>query len=117
MQTAEITAQTLLRHTLASLAYRASRVLDGAPTGFESVRAADSTRAAGDILAHLGDLMDWGLSTARGEKAWNPQPSLARTTGRRASLPRSRHSTNGLPPMPSTASRRNASSRDRSRTP
>jgi len=31
----------MLRHALAALAYRAAKVLRGAPAGFDSVRAAD----------------------------------------------------------------------------
>jgi hypothetical protein len=33
-----------------------------------------TTRSAGEILAHIGDLMDWALSMAMGQEAWNPVP-------------------------------------------
>ena len=61
----------LLRHTLATLAYRGGKTLRGAPAGFTDFRPAPGSRSAGEILAHIGDLLDWGLSMARGKQAWN----------------------------------------------
>ena len=72
----------LLRHTLATLAYRGAKALRGAPPGFESFRApvdgsaAEGGRSAGEILAHLGDLLDWGLALAEGRKEWRDSPAL-----------------------------------------
>ena len=43
----------MLRHTVATLAYRAAKVLRDAPPGFENFRAAPTTRTAEQILAHL----------------------------------------------------------------
>lgn len=66
-----------LRHALATLAYRAAKPLRDAPPGFGDFRAAQGSRSAGEILAHLGDLLDWGLSQARGPARWHssrPQP-------------------------------------------
>jgi hypothetical protein len=54
-----------LRHTLATLAYRASKSVRGAPPGFASFRACPTTRTPVEILAHMGDLMDWGLAISR----------------------------------------------------
>jgi hypothetical protein len=66
-----------LRHTLATVAYRAAKPLRSAPPDFSSFRAADGSRSAGEILAHLGDLMDWALSLARGKERWrNSKPQL-----------------------------------------
>jgi hypothetical protein len=63
----------LLRHTLATLAYRASRALDGAPDHFAGFAAAG--RLPVEILAHMGDLFDWALSIAVGHQQWhNTQP-------------------------------------------
>lgn len=67
----------LLRHTLATLGYRGAKALRGAPEGFASFRAFPSTRTPGEILAHLGDLLDWGLSSARGIPEWKPQKPRA----------------------------------------
>ncbi len=63
-----------LRHTLATLAYRAAKVLRDAPAGFSDVRAADGSRSAGEILAHMGDLFDWALTQASGKEAWRDSP-------------------------------------------
>jgi hypothetical protein len=66
----------LLRHTVATLAYRGGKALRGAPEGFASFRAGEGTRTPGQILAHLGDLFDWALSIAKGEQAWKDSPAL-----------------------------------------
>jgi hypothetical protein len=63
--------RALLRHTLATLAYRGGKVLRGAPAGFSAYRAWGTTRTPGEILAHLGDLLEWALATARGAENWN----------------------------------------------
>jgi hypothetical protein len=66
----------LLRHTVATLAYRGGKVLKGAPPGFAEYRAGDTTRACGQILAHLGDLLDWALSQANGKQDWHDSAPL-----------------------------------------
>jgi RimJ/RimL family protein N-acetyltransferase len=63
-------SRALLRHTLATLAYRAAKACRGAPHGFTDFRAASDSRSAGEILAHLGDLMEWVDSQARGAQRW-----------------------------------------------
>ena len=55
----------LLRHTLATLTYRGGKAVRNPPAGFADFRGCASGRSAGQILAHLGDLLDWGLSIAR----------------------------------------------------
>jgi hypothetical protein len=55
---------------VATVAYRGAKALKGAPPGFSSFRAAETSRTAGQILAHLVDLFDWALSKARGQEAW-----------------------------------------------
>ena len=61
----------LLRHTLATLAYRASKAMRGAPASFSTFVVADGTRTPGQIVAHLGDLMDWALTQAQGQQKWS----------------------------------------------
>jgi hypothetical protein len=61
----------LLRHTLATLAYRGGKTIRGTPAGFSELRAKDGSRTAGQILAHIGDLLDWALSIANGKEAWH----------------------------------------------
>ena len=63
-------ARELLRHTIATLAYRGGKALRNAPEGFTNFRAAPGSRSAGEILAHIGDLFDWGLSIAKGNERW-----------------------------------------------
>jgi len=66
----------LLRHTLATLAYRGGKALRGVPAGFATFKAGPSTRAPGEILAHLADLLDWGLSLANGQQKWHGSSPL-----------------------------------------
>jgi hypothetical protein len=66
----------MLRHTLATLAYRGGKALRGAPADFATFRCAETTRTPGEILAHLGDLFDWGVALADGIHWWDPQPPV-----------------------------------------
>lgn len=66
----------LLRHTLATLAYRGGKAVRNVPTGFADFHAYESSRTPGQILAHIGDLMDWGLSIARGKQTWKDSQPL-----------------------------------------
>jgi hypothetical protein len=75
--------RTLLRHTVATLAYRGGKALRGAPADFASFRAGDSGRTPGQVLAHISDLLDWALSLARGKQAWHDSPPLAWEDGER----------------------------------
>ena len=69
-------ARTLLRHTLATLAYRGGKAIRIAPASFSSHRDCDSSRTPAQILAHIGDLMDWGLSIAAGSETWHDSTPL-----------------------------------------
>ncbi len=69
-------ASDLLRHTLATIAYRGAKVLQDAPDSFANFRAAETTRTPAQILAHLGDLFDWALSMAKGQPAWHDSQPL-----------------------------------------
>lgn len=64
----------LLRHTLATLAYRGGKAIRGAPASFADFAGGGKT--PGQILAHMGDLLDWGLSMANGERKWNDSKPL-----------------------------------------
>ncbi|HEX5483753.1 MAG TPA: hypothetical protein VFZ08_14105 [Terriglobia bacterium] len=68
--------RTLLRHTVATLAYRGAKAVRGAPAGFTEFRASETTRTPGQILAHIGDLLDWGLSIAKGKQEWHNSTPL-----------------------------------------
>jgi len=69
-------SRELLRHAVATLAYRGGKALRGAPSGFAEFRVADTTRTPGQILAHIGDLLDWALSLAKGAEQWRNSGSL-----------------------------------------
>jgi hypothetical protein len=66
----------LLRHTVATLAYRGAKAVRGAPDSFAAFKASETTRTPAQILAHIGDLFDWALSIARGKEAWNNSEPL-----------------------------------------
>jgi len=65
----------MLRHMLATLAYRAARALENAPEDFAGFAAAG--RQPVQILAHMGDLFDWALSMAQGNPRWQVAQPLA----------------------------------------
>jgi len=64
-------ARQFLRHTIATLAYRGAKALRGAPDSFAEFRIGETTRTPAQILAHIGDLLDWALSLAKGKQAWH----------------------------------------------
>lgn len=66
----------LFRHALAALAYRGGKVLRDAPESFAGFAAGPDGRTASQIVAHLGDLMDWALSMAEGSQEWNDSKPL-----------------------------------------
>ena len=70
MATETDTARELLRHTLATVAYRGGKALRDAPAEFATFRASETTRTPLEILAHLGDLFGWAASIARGKQEW-----------------------------------------------
>lgn len=71
-------ARALLRHTLATVAYRGGKAVHDARSGFADFAiGSGTTRTPGAILAHIGDLFDWGLWLARGEKRWRNSTPLA----------------------------------------
>ena len=66
---------TLLRHTVATLSYRAAKALRGAPPEFSVFAGAGRTPV--EILAHMGDLFDWALGMADGRHVWHESAPLA----------------------------------------
>jgi hypothetical protein len=71
-----VSERDVLRHTVATLAYRGAKVLRGAPDGFEGFQGGPGTRTPGQILAHIGDLLDWALHLARGQNVWRDAAPL-----------------------------------------
>ncbi len=64
----------LLRHSLATLAYRAGKAVRSAPPEFADY--AEVGRTPVQILAHMGDLFDWALLLADGRHEWHSADPL-----------------------------------------
>jgi len=65
----------MLRHTVATLAYRGGKAMRDASDSFAGFKASETTRTPAQILAHVGDLLDWALSIAKGNETWkNAEP-------------------------------------------
>lgn len=67
----DTSARELLRHLVATLAYRGAKTIRGAPDGFADFRVGPTSRTPVEILSHLCDLLEWALWHARGESRWN----------------------------------------------
>jgi hypothetical protein len=70
-------ARWMVRHALATLAYRASKAVRNAPADFGIFRIGPTTRTPNEILAHMGDLMEWALTMAQDRTQWGARPVLA----------------------------------------
>jgi hypothetical protein len=70
------TGRQMLRHTVATLAYRAAKALRGAPESFADYSTGEKGRTPARIVAHMGDLFDWALSIARGKQEWHDSTPL-----------------------------------------
>lgn len=61
---------SMLRHTVATLAYRGGKAVRGARPDFGGFKASPGTRTPLEILAHIGDLLDWAARLANGNQEW-----------------------------------------------
>ena len=68
-------ATAAVHHLAATLAYRAAKVLRDAPSGFATTSFGDSSRRPVQIVAHLADLMAWGVTLAQGDYKWRAEGS------------------------------------------
>ena len=68
--------RALLRHTVATVAYRGGKAVRGAPASFAAYSADGTPRTPARILAHIGDLFDWALTQATGAEAWSDSTPL-----------------------------------------
>jgi hypothetical protein len=57
----------MIRHTVATLAYRAAKTLRNAPESFAQFEPGPSSKSPHQIVAHMGDLFDWALTMVKGE--------------------------------------------------
>jgi len=65
-----MTDREFVRHTVATLAYRAAKTMRGAPDSFAHFRAGGIGKPPLEILAHMGDLVDWALTLVQGSPRW-----------------------------------------------
>lgn len=73
MKTSDDPTRELLRHLAATLAYRASKVLRDTPPGFATFSLGPRTRQPIQLLAHMADLMAWGIRLANGKHEWRAE--------------------------------------------
>ena len=60
----------VLRHMVTTVAYRGGLAIVDAPESFASFRATSTTRTPGEILAHIGDLLEGSLHVVKGEMVY-----------------------------------------------
>lgn len=61
----------LLRHAVATLAYRGAKAIRNAPPSVADFHVADGTRTPLQLVSHIGDLLEWAVSLAEGEQRWH----------------------------------------------
>ena len=66
----------LLRHAVATIAYRGGKAVRGVPASFATFQAGDTARTPARLLAHIGDLFDWALTIAKGKQEWHDSTPL-----------------------------------------
>jgi len=67
----------LLRHLIATLAYRTAKAVRGAPAEFADYQAPGGVKTPACVLAHMGDLMEWALRMLQGNREWREAVPLA----------------------------------------
>jgi hypothetical protein len=75
MLPSDATTRIVLRHLAATLAYRAAKVLRDVPPEFPRASFGGTTRHPVQIVAHMADLMAWGITIARGAIVWKAEGS------------------------------------------
>lgn len=65
------TDKDMLRHTLATLAYRAAKAVRNAPESFADYLPGPTSNTPLQILAHMGDLFEWALTMISGIPKWH----------------------------------------------
>jgi hypothetical protein len=66
----------MLRHAVATIAYRGGKTVRGAAETFASFKVGESARTPAEILAHIADLFDWALSLATGAQVWHDSTTI-----------------------------------------
>ena len=76
--TSDATRQ-LVRHGIATIAYRGGKAIRGAPNSFATYHIGDKTRTPTQILTHIGDLFAWALAAVQGNEEWHESAPLSWT--------------------------------------
>ena len=66
----------ILRHMLATLAYRGGKAIRGAPAGFGTFRAEGAMNTPVSLLAHVGDLIQWCHRWSGGDESYKVSEPL-----------------------------------------
>ena len=66
----------MLRHTLATLAYRGGKTVRDVDQEFADFKVGSSSRTPAEILAHIGDLLDWSVQLANGKPVFHESKPL-----------------------------------------
>jgi hypothetical protein len=61
----------LLRHAVATLAYRGAKAIRNAPPSVADFHVAEGTRTPLQLVSHIGDLLEWAVSLAEGAQRWH----------------------------------------------
>lgn len=70
-------ARDLLRHSVATIAYRTGKIIRDAPQGYVDFQAGQNCRTPVQILTHISDLFDWALAMAKGQPSWHDSEPLS----------------------------------------
>ena len=70
MSTTKLSSDTarILRHLVATIAYRSSRSLRDAPANLESIRLADSGLTARELVLHMTNVLAFAMATVTGKE-------------------------------------------------
>lgn len=65
----------MLRHMLATIAYRLRKALDGSPDNFEQFSLGEGVRSPAEILQHMSQILTFAITYFEGEYAPLPEVS------------------------------------------
>jgi len=65
--------RAVLRHLLATLAYRAAKALRDVPADFPQHAFGAASRRPVQIVAHMADLIAWAVNLAKGDYVWKAE--------------------------------------------
>ena len=69
-------SRAFARHVIATIAYRGSKAVRGAPPEFADFKAGPTTRTPVEILAHIGDLLEISAARLHGPARWHDATAL-----------------------------------------